>query len=111
MLKASVRAELDEERMKVSQERMLLDTERDRLRAQAQHERQEHADRLQAIAEELKTERARLAEKAREELTTEIVSDDLRNKRRNNAVTQVCQGVKCCFLPVIFGTDFVERYV
>ena len=73
VLKASVRAELDEERMKVSQERMLLDTERDRLRAQAQHERQEHADRLQAIAEELKTERARLAEKAREELTTEIV--------------------------------------
>ena len=73
VLKASVRAELDEERMKVSQERMLLYTERDRLRAQAQHERQEHADRLQAIAEELKTERARLAEKAREELTTEIV--------------------------------------
>lgn len=73
VLKASVRAELDEERMKVSQERMLLDAERDRLRAQAEHERQEHADRLQAIAEELKTERARLAEKAREELATEIV--------------------------------------
>ncbi len=73
VLKASVRAELDEERMKVSQERMLLDAERDRLRAQAQHERQEHADRLQAIAGELKTERARLAEKAREELATEIV--------------------------------------
>lgn len=73
VLKASVRAELDEERMKVSQERMLLDTERDRLRAQAEHERQDHADRLQAIAEELKTERARLAEKAREELATEIV--------------------------------------
>ncbi len=74
VLKASVRAELDEERMKVSQERMLLDAERDRLRAQAEHERQEHADRLQAIAGELKTERARLAEKAREELATEIVS-------------------------------------
>ena len=73
VLKASVRAELDEERMKVSQERMLLDAERDRLRAQAEHERQEHADRLQAIAEELKTERTRLAEKAREELSTEIV--------------------------------------
>ena len=73
ILKASVRAELDEERMKVSQERMLLDAERDRLRAQAQHERQEHADRLQAIAEELKTERARLAEKARDELATEII--------------------------------------
>ncbi len=74
VLKASVRAELDEERMKVSQERMLLDAERDRLRAQAEHERQEHADRLQAIAGELKTERARLAEKAREELATEIMS-------------------------------------
>lgn len=73
ILKASVRAELDEERMKVSQERMLLDAERDRLRAQAQQERQEHADRLQAIAEELKTERARLAEKARDELATEII--------------------------------------
>ena len=73
VLKASVRAELDEERMKVSQERMLLDAERDRLRTQAEHERQEHADRLQAIAGELKTERARLAEKAREELATEIV--------------------------------------
>jgi hypothetical protein len=73
VLKASVRAELDEERMKVSQERMLLDAERDRLRLQAEHERQEHADRLKAIAEELRTERARLAEKAREELATEIV--------------------------------------
>ena len=73
ILKASVRAELDEERMKVSQERMLLDAERDRLRVQAERERQEHADRLQTIAEELKTERVRLAEKAREELAAEIV--------------------------------------
>lgn len=73
ILKASVRAELDEERMKVSQERMMLDAERDRLRIQADRERQEHADRLQAIAEELKTERTRLAEKAREELSAEIV--------------------------------------
>jgi len=72
ILKASVRAELDEERMKVSQERLMLDAERERLRAQAERERQEHADRLQAIAEELKTERIRLAEKAREELATEI---------------------------------------
>lgn len=73
ILKASVRAELDEERMKVSQERMMLDAERDRLRVQAERERQDHADRLQAIAEELKTERVRLAEKAREELASEIV--------------------------------------
>ncbi len=72
ILKASVRAELDEERMKVSQERLMLDAERERLRTQAERERQEHADRLSAIAEELKTERARLAEKAREELATEI---------------------------------------
>ena len=37
ILKASVRAELDEERMKVSQERMLLDAERDRLATVATH--------------------------------------------------------------------------
>lgn len=73
ILKASVRAELDEERMKVSQERMLLDAERDRLRVQAERDRQDHTERLEAIAEELKTERVRLAEKAREELAAEIV--------------------------------------
>lgn len=73
ILKASVRAELDEERMKVSQERMMLDAERDRLRVQAERERQDHADRLKAIAEELRIERVRLAEKAREELAAEIV--------------------------------------
>ena len=73
ILKSSVRAELDEERMKVGQERMMLDAERDRLRVQAERERQEHADRLQAIAEELRAERGRLAEKAREELASEIV--------------------------------------
>ena len=73
ILKASVRAELDEERMKVSQERMLLDAERDRLRAQGERERQDHADRLQVIAAELKAERIRLADKAREELATEII--------------------------------------
>ncbi|MCA9010174.1 MAG: hypothetical protein KDB01_10535 [Planctomycetaceae bacterium] len=72
ILKASVRAELDEERMKVSQERMMLDAERERLRVQAERERQEHADRLQAIAEELKAERIRLAERTREELAAEI---------------------------------------
>lgn len=73
ILKASVRAELDEERMKVSQERMMLDAERDRLRVQAERERQEHADRLQAMADELRAERVRLTEKAREELAGEIV--------------------------------------
>ncbi len=72
ILKASVRAELDEERMKVSQERMLLDAERERSRGQAERERQEHADRMQAIAEELKAERVRLAERTREELAAEI---------------------------------------
>lgn len=73
ILKASVRAELDEERMKVSQERMMLDAERDRLRVQAERERQDHGERLQIIAEELRTERVRLAEKAREELAGEIL--------------------------------------
>jgi hypothetical protein len=72
ILKASVRAELDEERMKVSQERMMLDAERERLQVQAERERQEHADRMQAIAEELKAERVRLAERTREELAAEI---------------------------------------
>jgi len=72
ILKASVRAELDEERMKVSQERMMLDAERERLRIQAERERQEHADRLQAISEELKAERIRLGERTREELAAEI---------------------------------------
>jgi hypothetical protein len=79
ILKASVRAELDEERMKVGQERMMLDAERDRLRVQAERERQDHADRLHAIAEELKAERVRLAEKAREELAGEIL---LLNRRK-----------------------------
>ena len=73
ILKASVRAELDEERMKVSQERMMLDAERDRLRVQAERERQDHGERLQIIAEELRAERVRLAEKAREELAGEIL--------------------------------------
>lgn len=80
ILKGSVRAELDEERMKVSQERMMVDAERDRLRLQAERERQDHADRLQSIAEELKAERIRLAEKGREELASEIV---LLNRKRS----------------------------
>ena len=46
ILKASVRAELDEDRMKLSQERAILDSERDRLRAQAERERQDYADRI-----------------------------------------------------------------
>ena len=73
ILKASVRAELDEDRMKLSQERAILDAERDRLRIQAERERQDYADRLRQIDEELKLEKQRLAERAREDLTAEIV--------------------------------------
>jgi hypothetical protein len=73
ILKASVRAELDEDRMKLSQERAILDAERDRLRIQAERERQDYADRIRQIDEELKLEKQRLAERAREDLTAEIV--------------------------------------
>jgi hypothetical protein len=73
ILKASVRAELDEDRMKLSQERAILDSERDRLRIQAERERQDYADRIRQIDEELKLEKQRLAERAREDLTAEIV--------------------------------------
>lgn len=73
ILKASVRAELDEDRMKLSQERAILDAERDRLRAQAERERQDFADRIRQVDEELKLEKQRLAERAREDLTAEIV--------------------------------------
>lgn len=73
ILKASVRAELDEDRMKLSQERAILDAERDRLRAQAERERQDYAERIQQADEELKLEKQRLADRAREDLTAEIV--------------------------------------
>ena len=73
ILKASVRAELDEDRMKLSQERAILDAERDRLRIQAERERQDYADRIRQIDDELKHEKQRLAERAREDLTAEIV--------------------------------------
>ncbi len=73
ILKASVRAELDEDRMKLSQERAMLDAERDRLRAQAERERQDYADRIRQVDDELKLEKQRLAERAREDLTAEIV--------------------------------------
>ena len=73
ILKASVRAELDEDRMKLSQERAILDAERDRLRIQAERERQDYADRIRQVDEELKLEKQRLAERAREDLTAEIV--------------------------------------
>jgi hypothetical protein len=73
ILKASVRAELDEDRMKLSQERAILDAERDRLRAQGERERQDYAERIRQIDEELKLEKQRLAERAREDLTAEIV--------------------------------------
>jgi len=73
ILKASVRAELDEDRMKLSQERAILDSERDRLRIQAERERQDYADRIRQIDEELKLEKQKLAERAREDLTAEIV--------------------------------------
>ncbi len=73
ILKQSVRAELDEDRMKLSQERAILDAERDRLRAQAERERQDYADRIRQIEDELKLEKQKLAERLREELTAEIV--------------------------------------
>ena len=73
ILKQSVRAELDEDRMKLSQERALLDAERARLRDQGVRERQDHAERLLLLDDERKAERQRLAEKAREEMAVEIV--------------------------------------
>ncbi len=73
ILKQSVRAELDEDRMKLGQERAILDAERDRLRAQAERERQDYADRIRQADEELKQEKQRLGERAREDLTAEIV--------------------------------------
>ncbi len=72
LLKQSVRAELDEERMKLSQERAFLDSERARLRDQAERERQDHSQRLLLLDEERKAERRRLADNAREELAAEI---------------------------------------
>jgi len=72
ILKQSVRAELDEDRMKLSQERAMLDSERARLREQAERERQDHAERLLRLDEERKAERQRLADQAREEMAAEI---------------------------------------
>ena len=72
ILKQSVRAELDEDRMKLSQERAHLDAERARLREQAERERQDHTERLLLLDEERKAERQRLADKAREEMAAEI---------------------------------------
>ncbi len=73
ILKQSVRAELDEDRMKLSQERAILESERDRLRAQAERERQDHADRIRQLDEDLKFEKQRLAEQTREELAAEVI--------------------------------------
>ena len=73
ILKQSVRAELDEDRMKISQERAFLDAERDRLQAQAARERQEYAEKLKQLDEDLRLERMRLAERAKEELAAETV--------------------------------------
>jgi hypothetical protein len=73
ILKQSVRAELDEDRMKLSQERAVLDAERERLRLQAEQDRQDFADRLKSYEQELKAEKVRLAERAREDLAAEIV--------------------------------------
>lgn len=72
ILKQSVRSELDEERMKLSQDRAILDAERARLREQAERERQEFAERVRVLDEETRTERLRLADKARQELATEV---------------------------------------
>lgn len=73
ILKQSVRAELDEDRMKISQERAFLDAERDRLQSQAARERQDYADKLKQLDEDLRRERLRLSERAKEELAAEIV--------------------------------------
>ena len=71
VLKQSVRAELDDERMKLSQERASLDAAQVRLREQGERDRQEHSDRLAAIQEELRQERQRLADLARETIAAE----------------------------------------
>jgi chromosome segregation ATPase len=73
ILKQSVRAELDEDRMKLSQERAVLDAERERVRLQADQDRRDFADRLKSYEQELKAEKVRLAERAREDLAAEIV--------------------------------------
>lgn len=70
-LKQSVRAELDDERMKLSQERASLDAAQVRLREQGERDRQEHSDRLAAIQEDLRQERQRLADLARETIAAE----------------------------------------
>jgi len=72
ILKQSVRAELDEDRMKISQERAFLDAERDRLKAQAERDREDYAEKVKQLADELRLERQRLAERAKEELAAEI---------------------------------------
>ncbi len=73
ILKQSVRAELDEDRMKLSQERAILDAERERVRSQAERDREDYTSRVRQLEEELKLEKQRLAERAREDLAAEIV--------------------------------------
>jgi chromosome segregation ATPase len=72
ILKQSVRAELDEDRMKISQERAFIDAERDRLKVQAERDREDYAEKVKQLADELRLERQRLSERAKEELAAEI---------------------------------------
>ncbi|MFO0977480.1 MAG: hypothetical protein U0996_13855 [Planctomycetaceae bacterium] len=73
LLKQSVRSELDEERLKIGQERAVVEAERERLRQQGERDRADHADRLRLLDEELRSERLRLAERARQEIAQELV--------------------------------------
>lgn len=94
ILKQSVRAELDEERMKVSQERAILDAERERLRAQAERDRQDHAEKIRQIEDELRQEKQRLAERAREDLTAEIKLLDRQKREWEQAHEQQLQEIQ-----------------
>ncbi|MFM7830460.1 MAG: hypothetical protein ACKPJD_01660, partial [Planctomycetaceae bacterium] len=71
-LRQSVRAELDSERLKLGQERAVLESERQRLREQSESDRSEHAERMQRLADELRQEKQRLADQAREQIAQEV---------------------------------------
>lgn len=73
LLKQSVRSELDEERLKIGQERAVVEAERERLRQQGERDRADHAERLRLLDEELRSERLRLSERARQEIAQELV--------------------------------------
>ena len=91
VLKQSVRAELDDDRMKIGQERAGLDAERARHHEQVERDRQEHNDRLTRVQEELREERQRLAERAREVVANETAQLVVRRDELERAHEQQTQ--------------------